>query len=124
MEWFVRRMTEIRDGDPAVGFFLSCDVPEVQQEVVARVPETVGLAEKGSYNSRQAVQSAVIDLYLLAASSHLLAPHYSSFPELAHFLAGERFDLETSVTDPRHAWERRDQQSSAAARDPLHPSVV
>ena len=55
-------------------------MPEVQEAIVARVPGTSGQTDKGPYNSTAALKSAVVDLYLLAASSHLLAPHYSSFP--------------------------------------------
>jgi hypothetical protein len=119
VEWFVTRMKEIRASHPDVAFFVSCDVPEVQQRVVAQFEDAVGLTDKGPYNSRAALVSSVADLYLLASSAHVLAPHYSSFPELAQYLAGDRLRLETSVTGPPVdgiAWHR--------VADPLRPSVA
>lgn len=121
VEWFVTRMQEIRAARPDVGFFLSCDVPEVQDDIIRRVPGTTGQVDKGPYNSAAALKSATVDLYLLAASAHLLAPHYSSFPELAAYLADGRVALETSRTEPSSAFEQ--QTAVTVVRDPLRPAV-
>jgi len=119
VEWFVARMREIRAAAPDVAFFVSCDVPEVQERVAQLLGDTFGQQDKGPYNSGAAVKSAVVDLYLLASSMHLIGPHYSSFPELALHLAGDRLALETSLTPPESAWERR---PIAMVADPLRPA--
>lgn len=99
VDWFVERMADIREADPDVRFFISCDVPEVQERVMALIPGCVGQADKGPYNSTAAVRASVVDLYLLASSGYLLGPHFSSFIHLAEHLAGDRLTLETPVTE-------------------------
>jgi hypothetical protein len=96
--WYVDRLSELRRDLPDVPFFLSCDTSEAAQRIQAAVPGCVSLADKGVYNSRTALQSAVADLYLLAGSVHVIGPHFSSFPELAVCLAGAGLRLETSRT--------------------------
>ncbi|GAB2455793.1 O-fucosyltransferase family protein [Jatrophihabitans fulvus] len=98
VSWFEQRMREIRECAPDVSFFVSCDVPEVQAALASQFGSTFGLADKGGYNSREAIRSAVVDLYLLAGAAHIIGPHYSSFPEMALHLAGGRVELETSAT--------------------------
>ena len=118
VDWFVARMREIRSARPETAFFVSCDVPEVQDRIVAEFGPAFGLTDKGGYNTKAALTSAVVDLYLLASSSHVLGPHYSSFPELAVFLAGDRIALETSAT-PRVMMQERSAMN--VVRDPLCP---
>jgi hypothetical protein len=122
VEWFIARMHAIRAVDPRVRFFVSCDVAEVQDTVTAVFQSAVGLRDKGAYNSGAGIRSAVVDLYLLASSSHLLGPHYSSFPELALHLGGPALALETSMTSPELAWERR-LPTTSTVHDPTRPSV-
>lgn len=98
VDWFVERMASIRAADPEVRFFISCDVPEVQERVMAQIPGCVGQTDKGPYNSTAAVRASVVDLYLLASSGYLLGPHFSSFIHLAEHLAGDSLTLETPVT--------------------------
>lgn len=118
LEWYVERLTEIRQQRPELGFFVSADTPEGLRRLQDAVPGCVGLTDKGSYNSRQALQSSVADVYLLAGSVHLIAPHYSSFPELAQHLAGPRLRLETSRTGPETTFESGPLTTAA---DPLRP---
>lgn len=120
VEWFVHRMHEIREVEPDVGFFLSCDVDGVADRIAAAVGDVVRQTDKGAYNSRRALQASVVDLYLLAGSSHILAPHFSSFPELAVSLAGPRLRLETSQTGTDQAFEAG---TLGFASDPLTPSA-
>jgi len=120
VDWFTNRMHQIRAGDPNVGFFVSCDVPSVQDKIIAEFDGAVGLSDKGPYNSAKALRSAVVDLYLLASSTHLLGPHYSSFPELALHLAGDSLVLETSMTPESAAWGRR---PVTLVTDPTNPSL-
>jgi hypothetical protein len=97
VEWYLDRMRAIRKDIPDVQFFVSCDVPEVQRKVSAEIGGCHGLTDKGVYNTVEGVRAAVADLYLLGSSSYLLGPHYSSFVELARYLAGADLILETSM---------------------------
>lgn len=96
--WYLERMTDLRRQNPDIPFYVSADTVEAWDAVEERFPGIGGAREKGPYNSREAVEGAVVDLYLLASSSHILGPHYSSFPEMAQFLAGPAVELETSQT--------------------------
>ena len=120
LEWYLDRMRIIRAEHPEIAFFLSCDSEDAQQRVIAEIPGTVALTDKGAYNSKAALLSSVVDLYLLAGAAHLVAPHYSSFPEIAQQLAGPGIRLETSMTDERTRLSEGDRLAVAA--DPLHPA--
>lgn len=100
VQWYVRRMRQIREFWPEVHFYLSADTPEAFREVRQEIPHCHGQENKGAYNSKEALIASVVDLYMLAASAHLLAPHFSSFPELSQRMAGPGLRLETSMTGP------------------------
>lgn len=117
VEWFQRRLDEIRTAAPDLRFFFSCDVPGVQDDLVARYPGSLGLTDKGPYNSVSAVQNAVADLYLLASSAYILGPAHSSFVELAVRLANHGIPFENSLKDPG-----LDLAALSRAPDPLTPS--
>lgn len=121
VQWYIDRMRELRMQHPDIRFFLSADSPQAQSEILAAVPGTVALDDKGDYNSRRALLSSVVDLYLLAGAAHLVAPHYSSFPEVAQLLAGPGLRLETSMTGPETRLSGAD--GLTLAPDPLRPSV-
>ena len=115
--WFVERMRRLEQAAPGVRFYLSCDVPELQQDLLDAFPGAVAQADKGGYNSRAGLVAAVVDLYLLAGATHLLGPYFSSFPELARHLAGPGLTLETS-----RSGEPRDLPLVTVA-DPLRPHL-
>jgi hypothetical protein len=119
VEWFRTRMLQIAADRPGTRFFVSCDVPEVQEEIVRSVPGAFGQRDKGPYNSTAGVQAAVVDLYLLAASGYLLGPHYSSFLHLAQHLADDRIPVETAVTG---APGDVDPVALGVVEDPLRPA--
>ncbi|MET1052789.1 MAG: hypothetical protein ABWX65_09140 [Mycetocola sp.] len=119
VDWFVERMSRIRAADPEVRFFVSCDVPEVQERVMSLVPGCIGQVDKGPYNSTAAVRASIVDLYLLASSGYLLGPHFSSFIHLAEHLAGDRLTLETPVTATGDA--ATEYRSHGVAGDPTRP---
>lgn len=119
IEWYLDRMKELRRQRPDVRFFVSADTPEGQARLVEEVPNTFALSDKGDYNSKAALLSSVVDLYLLAGSGHILAPHYSSFPEIAQKLAGPRLRLETSMSGVETVWKSGDPLTAVA--DPLRP---
>lgn len=120
VEWFVTRMQEIRRTDPDVEFFVSCDVPEVQRDVMARIGGCHAQTDKGPYNSTRAVRSAVADLYLLACSGYLLGPYMSSFIHLSEYLSGDVLRLETAKTGPPNDVDFR---TAGIVLDPLKPWV-
>lgn len=119
VEWYLERMAEMDAANPGTRFFLSCDVPEVQDRVIAAFPGSVGQADKGGYNTAEGVASGVVDLYLLAASSYMLVPYWSSFPNMAFELADRKIAMENSRKG------KRDVNVSAVplAADPLRPAV-
>ena len=86
VQWFEERMRVLREQNPDLGFYVSCDVQEIQDRIVAAFPGSYGQRDKGPYNSTRAVRAAVVDLYLLASASHTIGPYWSSFIELAEFL--------------------------------------
>ncbi|WP_299953613.1 hypothetical protein [uncultured Modestobacter sp.] len=120
VEWFERRMQRIAAERPGTRFFVSCDVPEVQERICATVPGCTGQIDKGAYNSVEGVRSAVVDLYLLAGSGYLLGPHWSSFLHLAQHLADDQVPVETAVKDEPDAV---DPAALGVAVDPLRPAV-
>ena len=120
VDWFIRRMSELRSEDADVRFFVSCDVPEAQDRILAAVPGCVAQTGKGEYNSTAAVRAAIVDLYLLAASGYLLGPHFSSFVHLAEHLAGDRLTLETPVTG---APAQPEYAAHGVVDDPVRPSL-
>lgn len=120
VEWFVERMQAVRRQDPDVEFFLSCDVPEVQADVMARVGGCSAQSDKGPYNSTQAVRAAIVDAHLLACSGYLLGPYMSSFIHLAQYLADDVLTLETARTDPPAEVDFR---SAGIVEDPVRPFV-
>ncbi|NNG35828.1 hypothetical protein [Nakamurella aerolata] len=117
--WFVDRMHQIEDADPGVRFFVSCDVPEVFEQITAEFPTAVGIKDKGAYNSTEGVTGGVADLYLLAGSGYLLGPYWSSFIELAQHLAGDRITVETANET---ATGGVDFTSLGVVADPLRPA--
>lgn len=121
ISWYVDRMREFREEHPGIRFYLSCDTPDGEQELQRLFPGSVSLPKTGGYNTRQAIIDSVVDLYLLASSAHILGPHHSSFPELAHLLTLRQVPLETSVGE---SYARiRPQVVLSIAPDPVVPRV-
>lgn len=108
VEWYVKRMTDLRSQDPSVPFFLSTDSPGVSDMVHATFDGVIEQQRKSSYSSREGVADAVVDLYCRAGTTYILGAHYSSFSETARFLAGHRA-YETSRVPSPVAWSDRRQ---------------
>lgn len=121
VSWYLERMRQLRQRHPNIRFFVSADTAEAQAFVIDAIPGSFGLSEKGRYNSRDGLRSSVADLYLLAGSAHVLAPHYSSFPELAQKLAGPGLALETSHTEP--AMVELAESALSLVGDPTSPHI-
>lgn len=108
LEWYLQRMAELRSQDPGVMFFLSTDSPGVSATVHATFDGVIEQQHKSSYNSREGVADAVVDLYCLAGTTYILGAHYSSFSDTAGLLAGHRA-YETSRLPSPVAWSERRQ---------------
>lgn len=119
LEWYVERMRELQREHAGIRFYLSCDTPEAEAVLKEQFAGAASLQKSGAYNSRAAIEEAVVDLYLLASSCHILGPHFSSFPELAHFLTVGQVPLETSVGDSFA--QVRPALSLSVADDPVVP---
>ncbi|MEO8220366.1 MAG: hypothetical protein ABI563_06240 [Specibacter sp.] len=119
LAWYLRRMREIQDIWPEVQFYVCADTPAAFLEVAGTIANCHGTAHKGPYNSKAALTASVVDVYMLASACHLLAPHYSSFPELSARLAGTALRLETSMTGPESVLASRD--GCTFAPNPLQP---
>lgn len=122
ISWYVDRLDEIVAERPGTRMFVSADSADAASMLANRYPGAVTVAEKGRYNSLDALRAAVVDLYILAGSTHLIGPHFSSFPELAQQLAGPRLTLETSRTDVTRRWAGGAPMS--VVPDPLVPSAA
>lgn len=118
VSWFVERMRELRAADPDVVFYLCCDVPQVQAQIAEEFGRCVVQVDKGGYNTTEGVKSAVVDLYLLACSQFLIAPHFSSFLHLARHLAKDAIPFHTPVSQPSIAFG---QVPLGLAMNPLRP---
>ncbi|MGV9194809.1 hypothetical protein ACQ143_10755 [Microbacterium sp. MC2] len=121
LEWFLERMRQIVRERPGIRFFVSADTTDGQERLIDEIPNVFALTDKGAYNSKAALRSSVVDLYLLASAGHLLAPHYSSFPEMSQQLAGHDLRLETSMTAQSTRLGAAD--PLGLVRDPLLPHV-
>lgn len=119
LDWYLNRLKEIRKSSPETPIFVSCDVAEVQEQVISSFPNCWGLRDKGTYNSTLGVESAICDLYLLASSGYLIGPHFSSFVHLAQHLAGDLVPMETSLHQPDS--RLIDFNRLSRVRDPLNP---
>jgi len=108
LEWYLKRMADLRSQDPGVMFFLSTDSPGVSATVHATFDGVIEQEHKSSYNSREGVADAVVDLYCLAGTTYILGAHYSSFSQTARYLAGHRA-YETSRVPSPVAWSERRQ---------------
>lgn len=119
VEWYLQRMKDLTAANPGVKFFVSCDVPDVQEQVLSSVPGSFGLTNKGDYGSKAGIVSSVVDLYLLASSSYMLTPYWSSFPTLAWYLAAGCMPMENSQSGRAES----DVLMVPATENPLRPHV-
>ncbi|MDT0156340.1 hypothetical protein Q9R19_01755 [Microbacterium sp. ARD32] len=118
LEWYLKRIGDVRRDHPHIPVFVSADTTDALDQVCSRFDDVHAIREKGPYNSLSALRAAVVDLYMLASSTHILAPHYSSFPELARYLAGPEVRLETSMTGEK---SRFDATALTRVDDPTRP---
>lgn len=119
VDWYLGRMSEMRAVNPDVKFFISCDVPAIQERIIREFPGSYGQDDKGGYNSTEGVVASVVDLYLLAASNYMLVPYWSSFPSMAWELSGQSIAKENSQAGRLNV----DPLTVPRAVNPLTPSL-
>lgn len=97
VSWFIDRMNQLREDNPGISFFLSCDHAEAQAEIASAIPGVVALRKSGEYNSRQALIESVADLVVLSRSKRILEPFASTFAKIAWLMARRSMPIENSV---------------------------
>ncbi|WP_448263213.1 hypothetical protein [Microbacterium aurum] len=95
--WFIDRMNQLLRERPDLTFFLSCDYPPAQREIIEAVPNVVASTKTGEYNSRQALVESVSDLLVLSRSARILEPYASTFAKIAWLMADRSIPIENSV---------------------------
>lgn len=97
VSWFIDRMTQLRSEDPSIRFFLSCDWPAAEEEILRAVPGAITNRKSGTYNSRQGLLESVADLTVLSGAEQILAPAGSTFATLAWLMARKAMPIVTSA---------------------------
>lgn len=119
LEWYFKRMAELNAANPGVKFFISSDTPQAQDQILQMFPNSCTQIDKGEYNSTEGLISSIVDLYLLASSSYMLSPYYSSFPIMAMKLCRQIITNEHS----QNSFEvHLDITKVPLVKDPLFPS--
>ncbi len=90
-------MTQLHEANPDIAFFLSCDDGATQRHLLKTVPNVFVQDKHSRYNSADGVVDAVVDLYLCGLANHIIAPHWSSFPDMAEALSPLKKKAETPV---------------------------
>ena len=103
VSWFKARMQRILDVIPRAHFFVSADQFKVERNLRKVFGDKVTVQDKEySYNSTSGVTEAVLDLYALGNTHHVLYPHGSSFAPHAAYLQplGRAPTMETAKSSP------------------------
>lgn len=120
LAWYVEVCQQLQRVSGIERFFLSTDTSEMADAFISHFPNTALIEQKGPYNSTTGVQDAICDLYLLASSSLILGPYWSSFVTMAERLAPDvrsinsrtvaqgldQLDLVSAAQDPLSPWTR------------------
>ena len=106
VEWFERRIHDLRRTGTDFEVFLSTDSPEAAERLESSVGPLFRLHDKRPHNSRYGLIDAVADLYLLARCDYILGSHRSSFSETAASFAPHG-GYETAGITPAESWAER-----------------
>ena len=118
VEWYVAELERFSETHPNAGIFLSCDEEVVVEQLKVRFPNVVAIDYPGEYNSGRSIIKAVADLYILASSTEIISPYWSSFPNMSYQLAAEHVPMRNSV----RSWRGAKSTSPSIASDPAWPS--
>lgn len=93
-QMFVDRMEELVAEDDRASFFLATDCPETEQRMRERFPGRILTSEPERSRSTWAgMRDAVVDMYCLAQTSHILGSYWSTFSEMASRLGGVSLEI-------------------------------
>lgn len=118
VEWYVAELERFTAMNPNAGVFLSCDEHDVTEELKTEFPNVVAIDYPSEYNSARGVVKAVADLYVLASSTEIIAPYWSSFPNMSYQLADEQVPMRNS----QRSWPRLKGDGPSIASDPVWPA--
>jgi hypothetical protein len=118
VDWYVAELERFSTANPKAGIFLSCDELDVTEQLKAKFPNIVAVDYPSEYNSERGVIKAVADLYILASSTEIIAPYWSSFPTMSYQLAGEQVPMRSSL----RSWPAARGADPSIASDPVWPS--
>jgi hypothetical protein len=91
---FESKMREILANDPSTEFFLCADNEFIYEEIKNSFGQAVSFQPRSTYDrSKEQIRSAVIDVYLLAATKSLLGSNWSTFTEIAQRMGGQKVSL-------------------------------
>ncbi len=108
----VTQYCEIMDSMPEARFFMSCDNPEVvaffKDKYGKRVVVYPKRTSMGDRNTVPGMQDILIDLYLLSRNSVIVAPAFSTFPEMAWWFGGCKAEVRVVGWSQQYAKEITD----------------
>ena len=89
--WFEKQMGEIISIHNNCNFFLSCDDPAISKLLHKKFANKIFEQKTvAAFNSKEAIQKALLDLFLLAKTDLILGSYWSSFSEIAMLLQGKK----------------------------------
>lgn len=118
VEWYIAELERFSETHPNAGIFLSCDEESVTEQLKVRFPNVVAIDYPGEYNSVRSITKAVADLYILASSTEIISPYWSSFPNMSYQLAAEQVPMRNSM----RSWRGAKNTIPSVASDPVWPS--
>lgn len=116
--WYIAELERFSTTHPTAGIFLSCDEASVTAEMKSRFPNIVTVDHLSAYNSVEGVLKAVADLYILASSTAIISPYWSSFPNMSYQLADQQVPMRNTM----RSWPRTKSHGPTIASDPVWPS--
>lgn len=91
---FVREMNRLVVDNADTVFFLATDCGETEQRMRERFPGQILSSNPERVRSTRAgIQDAVVDMYCLARTQHILGSHWSSFGRMAGALGGVKMSI-------------------------------
>lgn len=101
IEYFVGKMKQMLNQDESTSFFLTTDDVMVEEKLRGIFEERIILqADKDlNRNSLDGIKAAVIDMYGLSVTKHILGSYSSSFGEVAAGIGKKSYEMVTNKPD-------------------------
>jgi hypothetical protein len=106
---FIEQMRTALDADPSVDFFVASDDAREVNRLREEFPGKIMSSEPRSLSrlTLDGIESAVIDLYALAATRRILGSYGSTFSRTAGLLGDIEVTEVSNVSNPSYQWEKR-----------------